>query len=432
MSSFIIQPASKEATLDSKSRTGSVRIGVTNSTKKQIRGTPKVVSIDSQGRSLDSPAKDWLSLAGGNASRSFEPEEKAKSFDVEVKVPAGGAAGDYYFRLNISNEADPNGDFEVGPAVKFIVPGKTDPPPPPSRWWIWVVIGAVVVVGAVVIYLLIPKGVEVPLVEVPPVKGKTFVEASNLLVKAEFGVTVSQSLATGTNAIGIVIDSTPKAGEKLAKNAVVDLAVEKELDKVTVPDLKGIHPDQLTKLENFVKSGLKWVLEKKQATGTEKPGFITSQKPPAGSSVAPGATVTYVVEEVAQDPAPPYVGTWDNQNVTTPIIKTFTITWREKKVFVRVWSRDSNTDWGEKQARVVNPSQLETIWDRGLNNVTLLMTIGNQAIGVAETSKPKAVGLSNFTRVESFVPRQIHFQKFRTVEVMNPTIMSPKAILAPR
>jgi hypothetical protein len=148
MSSFTITEASKEVKLDDK-RAGTAIFNVANTTEKTVRGTPKLNPDVNPKGSTD---KDWLNLVGGTGTRSFDPKE-TKKFTVEIKVPPTARPGEYFFGLNMSNEADPNADFQIGAAVKFKVEGGGPPPDDKEtktkggKTWLIVVVLCVVVLG---------------------------------------------------------------------------------------------------------------------------------------------------------------------------------------------------------------------------------------------------------------------------------------------
>lgn len=159
MSSFTINSASNDVKLDDK-RAGTAIFNVANTTDKTIRGTPKLNPDVNPKGATD---KDWLNLVGGTGVRSFDPKE-IKRFTVEIKAPPAARSGEYFFSLNISNDADPNADFQIGPAVKFKVEDGTPPPPPSGekkkdgKTWLIIVAVCVVVLGGVGLILWLVFG----------------------------------------------------------------------------------------------------------------------------------------------------------------------------------------------------------------------------------------------------------------------------------
>jgi hypothetical protein len=67
---------------------------------------------------------------------------------VQITVPPGASAGDYTFRLDVVDLANPDDNFSEGPTVKFVVPAPV-PVKKPFPWWIVaVIVGILILVGA--------------------------------------------------------------------------------------------------------------------------------------------------------------------------------------------------------------------------------------------------------------------------------------------
>jgi len=280
MNSFTVTAASKEVKLDPKG-SATVTFTVTNTTKKPVRGTPKI-------KTIGSTTDKWLNLPGGG-TRNFSPDE-SQQFLVEISVATERKPGEYAFGLNISNEALPDEDFTEGPAVAFKVDLATEAPPKkPFPWWILIVVGVVLIGGGITIALLLkPSKTTVPEVVRKPVE-----EASNLLARASLRLEVSQTLATGTNAIGMVIAQDPAPGSKAGKEGVVRLTVERERDKVAVPSLISLPIGRLKEL--FGSLPLVFNETGKRYDSPQAPGTILEQSPKEGSMVDPGQPISLVV-----------------------------------------------------------------------------------------------------------------------------------------
>lgn len=424
MSSFTINPASNDVKLDAK-RAGNARFTVSNTTAKPVRGTPALIWADSKGRTVEEPTrKDWLNVVGGTVARSFESKDN-KTLDVEIKVPPTAEPGEYFLRLAVSNEADPDKDFEVGPAVKFKVEGVTPQPNgKPFPWWILIVVAVVLVVGGITLVVVLRPSK----VTVPDVVRKPLGEASNSLTKVELSVEVAEQRATGTNQIGMVIGQNPPAGAKVVKGAIIDLTVEKELDRVSTPDLIGLPPEKLQTVYGNVP--VKLVQEKRAYTGKQQPGLISEQKPLPGTPVEPKATINYTVEDrKPDDPVPPYVGNWVNENPNSTRLARFTISWRDKRAYVHVWmKRGDPPDLGEKEAKVTG-NQLETAWNLGIANVTLVMNLEGQRMRVTQSSRwMGAVGAAGRAEVatEFFTPQRTYIQLYKAPALERSAVLSPK------
>lgn len=281
MSSFTITAASEQVALDKKGNANAA-FTVTNTTNRPVRGTPSL-------KPLGSTAEGWLSLAGGG-TRNFSAEE-SQNFTVQVAVPEGTPPGRYSFRLNVSNEANPDEDFTEGPAVAFtvaeapvVVNGGTKFP-----WWILIVLGVVVVGGAGAMIALWPKKVPVP-----NVVDQRLEEASNILAEANLPIEVTEWVTTGTNPVGAVVRQEPPAEERVKKGTPVKVAVEKEQERLKVPDLVGVPFKNLRDLTASL--ALDFVEGEKRFTGKKDPGVIVDMAPKANSMVAPGTRVTLFVE----------------------------------------------------------------------------------------------------------------------------------------
>ncbi len=279
MNSFTVTAASKEVKLDPKG-SATVTFTVTNTTKKPVRGTPKL-------KTLGSTTDKWLKLPTG--TRNFSPEE-SQQFVVEICVTPERKPGDYSFGLNISNEALPDEDFTEGPAVAFKVETAPEPPPKkPFPWWILIVLGVVLIGGGVTIALLLKPSK----ITVPDVVRKPIEEASNLLARVNLRFEVSQAMATGTNAIGLVLAQDPKPASKTGKDTVVRLTVERERDKVSVPSVINLPISRLKEL--FGTLPLVFNETAKRYDSPQPPGTILEQTPKEGTMVDPGQSIAVVV-----------------------------------------------------------------------------------------------------------------------------------------
>jgi eukaryotic-like serine/threonine-protein kinase len=102
---------------------------------------------------------------------------------------------------------------------------------------------------------------------------------------------------------GYVIEQSPAAGEKIAKNGTVTITVSKGKPTVPVPSVIGKTRDDA--IGTLANAGLK---AKVFLVHTSKPeGTVTKQDPPAGTNIVKGQTVTI---NVSTGPAPvnlPYV-----------------------------------------------------------------------------------------------------------------------------
>ncbi|MCI0538962.1 MAG: PASTA domain-containing protein [Verrucomicrobiales bacterium] len=404
MNSFTVTAASKDVKLDAKNSAG-VAFTVTNTTKKPVRGTPKL-------KVLGSTEERWLTLMGGG-TRNFSPEE-SQQFVAQITVPENAKAGDYLFGLNISNEANPDEDFTEGPAVTFRVEQRTNGGDP-FPWWIVIVLGLVVIGGGVATWWLLRPSKQV----VPNVVGKPMAEASNLVTQAELRFEVSESVVTGANQIGLVIRQDPKADEKVDPDTLVRVAVGRDQEKVKVPRLIGLPPDRIAEL--FGALGLKFTEQGREFTGTQAAGVIAKQDPPDDQFLPPGSTVTYTVEAAKPEaPAPPYVGNWVNENTKTGGITRFDVRQQNGKIFVHMWGKCAprDCDWGEMEGRPSGATRLLITWDQGF-------VVRSQTLTLIDKQRIRLESRSNFkdgrppqTSSETFKKRELMIMHdFRTIRL---------------
>jgi eukaryotic-like serine/threonine-protein kinase len=123
---------------------------------------------------------------------------------------------------------------------------------------------------------------------VPPLSGKTVVEAGPLLI--ERGLVLGPQTEQNTSdssQVGKIISSNPAAGENVAAGTPVAVVVGKQQATVAVPDVTGQDADDAQKeLQNAGFSA--------RTTNVDggNSGEVVSTDPPAGAQVAPKSTVT--------------------------------------------------------------------------------------------------------------------------------------------
>src|SRR5579885_1718060 len=137
-SPFAITAATNTVLLDNN-RQGLTSYTVTNTTSHAIRGRAHIVA-------LQTTSVPWLTLVG-RTEREFAASG-SQQYVVQISVPPGAAAGDYTFRMDMVDLADPDDNFSEGPTVKFVVPAPV-PVKKPFPWWIIeVIIGILTLDGA--------------------------------------------------------------------------------------------------------------------------------------------------------------------------------------------------------------------------------------------------------------------------------------------
>ncbi len=109
----------------------------------------------------------WLKL-DPEGMREFKIAESLQ-YTVQITVPETGAAGNYTFRFDVWDDANPDDTLVTGPSITFTVPA-TPPPAKPFPWWIPVIVVAaiVLIVGAVVILKPPPAPPVTPTPTSPP------------------------------------------------------------------------------------------------------------------------------------------------------------------------------------------------------------------------------------------------------------------------
>jgi N-acetylneuraminic acid mutarotase len=136
-SPFAITAATNTVLLDNN-RQGQTSFTVSNTTPHTIRGRARIVAQQTTGAS-------WLMLLG-EIERDF-PGSGSQQYVVQITVPPGASAGDYTFRLDVVDLANPDDNFSEGPTVKCVVPAPV-PVKKPFPWWIVAaVVGVLILLG---------------------------------------------------------------------------------------------------------------------------------------------------------------------------------------------------------------------------------------------------------------------------------------------
>jgi hypothetical protein len=137
-SPFAITTATNTVSLDGN-RQGQTSFTVSNTTGHAIRGRTHLVIQPSN-------AEPWLRMQG-EEERDFA-NAGSQQYVVQITVPPATAAGDYTFRLDVVDLANPDDNFSEGPTVKFVVPAPV-PTKKPFPWWIVAVVVAILIlIGA--------------------------------------------------------------------------------------------------------------------------------------------------------------------------------------------------------------------------------------------------------------------------------------------
>ena len=172
---FAITVASNSVTLNAQ-RKAEAAFAVFNSSGRTVRG--RAVLTPQEGA-----APDWFSIAG-EAERDFAPAGAAQ-YTVQIQVPPGTPPGEYSFRLDMVNIANPDEDYTQGQGVSFGAPESSVPFCIP--WWVYAAAGVVGVLVVVAVVILVTRNGDIP---VPDVAELSAEEAINRLVEA--GLQVSE------------------------------------------------------------------------------------------------------------------------------------------------------------------------------------------------------------------------------------------------
>ena len=132
--------------------------------------------------------------------------------------------------------------------------------------------------------------------------GKTQSEAQEALIKLGIQVKVTTKYSDDVDT-GKVIETNPKAGEKISKSTVVELIVSrgKETKQVTVPQLVG--SSQGDAEAALINGKFNYYIVTQEAAG--QAGIVINQSLAAGSSVDEGAEITITVGVEPQTTEPP-------------------------------------------------------------------------------------------------------------------------------
>jgi beta-lactam-binding protein with PASTA domain len=178
-----------------------------------------------------------------------------------------------------------------------VMPASPEEAPRRGRWpWIVAAVVAVVAVVAIaVIWIVVEDRAEQ--VTVPDVAGLTAAEAVSALRDAGFATTTDGQVSATVDK-GLVIGTSPAAGESADEGSTVTIDVSQGTGTVSVPALVGLSQAQAT--EALTSAGLESrVVDAPSATVDE--GDVIGQDPAAGLQIDVGSTVALTV---STGPAP--------------------------------------------------------------------------------------------------------------------------------
>ena len=123
------------------------------------------------------------------------------------------------------------------------------------------------------------------LIAVPNVKDKTVAAARTALEQMGFSVEIDNPVDENS---ALVIEQTPKPGIALEGGSKVYLNTSQQVEKVIVPNLKGMSIDEATRTLSASKLNIK-------VDGTS--GIVITQEPAFETEVNSGSVVTVTVKE---------------------------------------------------------------------------------------------------------------------------------------
>ena len=138
--------------------------------------------------------------------------------------------------------------------------------------------------------------------QVPDVSGRPLKQARQAIARAGFRVGVSQ-ITSDTVAKGIVVSTTPLAGEQLTKGSLVTLNVSSGPQKVAVPDVTG----QLRDMATTTLQSAGFTVATTNQQSSQPPNTVLSQTPPGGGMAAKGSTVVLTLAQPSPQASVPGV-----------------------------------------------------------------------------------------------------------------------------
>jgi beta-lactam-binding protein with PASTA domain len=265
---------------------GETTITVTNSSGSVLKGRADVMPSKPE-------ATSWMSIAG-NAERVFAAGAVEK-FVVQLRIPLGVPQGEHTFQIRVSDVADPNERYTIGPAVGFKIAAVSPPPPRSFPVWIFAVIAVVLIAaaGAIAYWMLHRPAASVAEIEVPDVTSKTIPEAKTIL--EGLGLALGEiSRKVEAKPKDIVLQQTPAAHKTAAKGSAIAVVASNE-SMVLVPALMG-------KTENQARDALAGLLdiervERNCSAGSGAPSTIYESIPRTGDSVSRATRVLLRVKD---------------------------------------------------------------------------------------------------------------------------------------
>jgi len=269
--------------LDSQGR-ASLQFKVKNVSGADKDAHASVVSLPVTNPPSGAVQKGWVKIDGAADIQAFKKDDE-KVIVVKIAVPSKPApkAGDYKFRLEVCSKAVTD-EGDSSQEITFTV-NEIKVQPTHFPMWLIPVIAIVLIGVGVGLYFALKGGGGVT---VPDLSEKTVTDAAKILGDAGLNLDSNSDTKDSTAAdSGKILDQSPKAGDKAAKNSSVHVTIGANM--VSVPHLVGLSfKDAQTALTH---ASLAAGNVKTVANANFAGGVVTRQDPLEGQSKTAGTAV---------------------------------------------------------------------------------------------------------------------------------------------
>lgn len=206
---FSITTATNTILLDIN-RQGSATITANNLSGRELRGRASLETVPS-----NQPFASWLQIEG-ESERTFAIGATSQ-FVVKVNVPASANAGNYTFRLNLVDTANPDEGFNPGQSIVILVP---QPEKPKPKFPLWLLPIILLVVAAIIVGIVFATRSKT--ITVPDVLGMTATDAQDALEEIGLRQRQGGNEFSETIDIGLVARTNPPAGTEVEPDSRVE------------------------------------------------------------------------------------------------------------------------------------------------------------------------------------------------------------------
>ncbi|WP_293783366.1 PASTA domain-containing protein, partial [uncultured Aeromicrobium sp.] len=130
-------------------------------------------------------------------------------------------------------------------------------------------------------------------VQIPDVSDYMLEQARSLLEGERYGLVVQVEEADSDQPAGRVLNTNPPAGTSVERGSTVTLIVSR--GQVTVPNVVGQSREQAEQTLINIEGAEFQIVVNEDPNASAPAGEVTAQNPAAGTSVAPGSTITLTV-----------------------------------------------------------------------------------------------------------------------------------------